>query len=409
MKGPLVSVTPQPTSTSTGSPPSGEYLPWDNQEFLLNPYPRFARVQEETPVYLDPSGAYVVMRYDDIVEFGRHPAMSVEPGWDQAGAWAMARDTIIGRDTPDHTRLRRQTNRWFAPKLVREWVSTTAEATAEVLDEFEGEIVDGFHQLAAIPTHRTMCRVLQVPEHSVDPVKEAMARSMPMLRVRPMPGDHEKADASFDYIGSRVDGFLEAERAEPSEGLINALLSASDRGEISSTEMRATIVMFYGLGHMDIGYTIASGLHAFAQLPEVYEAFRTQVDARDDIVNEIIRMNPAGWTFYRTNTEPVTIRGFEIPANSKIRFMIGAANRDSNVFENPHVFDFTRPPEHSRNLSFGVGTHTCAGQALARAEARTIFEVLAARYRAIELAGEVVMLNTDFSRHFKQLPLRLIP
>jgi cytochrome P450 len=171
-----------------------EYLPWDDPEFERDPYRWYARAQAEVPVLHDDSGAYVVSRYDDVMEFGKHPAMSVEPGWDKAGPWAIARQTVIGRDVPDHTRLRRQTNRWFTPKMVKEWVTTTAAVTAELLDGMDGDTLDGWHDLSVIPTHRTMCRVLQFADDDAAGVMAEMAATMPMLAARPRPGTLEMAD-----------------------------------------------------------------------------------------------------------------------------------------------------------------------------------------------------------------------
>jgi len=82
----------------------------------------------------------------------------------RAGQWAVASQTVIGRDVPDHTRLRRQTNKWFTPKIVKEWATTTAAVTAEILDRMNGDTLDGWHDLSVLPTHRTMCRVLQFPD-----------------------------------------------------------------------------------------------------------------------------------------------------------------------------------------------------------------------------------------------------
>lgn len=397
------------TEPATSPAPEGELLPWDDADFLLNPYPKFEQVQDEAPVFLDPSGTYVVTRYDDVLEFGKHPAMSVEPGWDQAGPWALARETIIGRDEPDHTRLRRHTTRWFTPKLVKEWVTTTAQVTGEILDNLDGDLVDGWHQLSAIPTHRTMCRVLQLPDDDVESIKVAMEQSMPMLRVHPRPGEVEMAEAAFDFLVERVEGYLAQKLEKPGDGLADSLLSAWGRGDLSRQEMLATIAMFYGLGHMDVGYSVASGLHQFALHPEVFDAFRKDANVRDQIVNEVIRLDAPELSFYRTTTEALVIRGVAIPAGSTIRFMIAAANRDPRVFDRPHDFDYLRPVDQSRNLSFGLGPHTCAGQVISRAEIRTIFEVVASRYRRLELAGDVVMDNSDFSRHYKKLPLRLAP
>ncbi|MEZ2388148.1 cytochrome P450 [bacterium RCC_150] len=384
-----------------------EYYPWDNPEFERDPSPWYARAQAEVPVLLDDTGSYVVSRYDDVMEFGPMPCMSVEPGWDAAGPWSVASSTIIGRDAPDHTRLRRQTTKWFAPKAVREWVATTGAVTHEILDEMQGDTLDGWLDLAVMPTHRTMCRVLQVGDDEAIEVMAEMTGTMPMLSARPRPGTRQTAAEGFDKLGRRVDAMIEARSTSPEGGLMDALMDAAREGTISTQEMRATALMLYSLGHMDVGYLVAAGLRVFAELPDVHAAFRENEEYRDAIINEVVRFDPPELSFYRTSLEDVTIRGVQIPAGSRIRFMTGAANRDPRFFENPHLFNFRRPQDHSRNLSFGLGPHTCAGQGYARSQARTIFEAVASRFKFIELAGPFETDNTDFSRHFTKLPLRL--
>lgn len=395
-------------SPGGGQLPVGEYFPWDDPEFERDPYPWFARALAEVPVVQDEGGAFVVSRYDDIMAFGNHPAMSVEPGWGQAGAWSVARETVIGRDKPDHTRLRRQTNRWFSPKGVVGWMEKTRSVTEEVLDGLNDGTLDGFRDLALIVTHRTMAHILQVPDGGAEEVMRHMASTMPMLAARPRPGTREDAVVGFAKLGERIDALVDAKRKSPGDGLADALLEAHHNGEISEAERRATTLLLYSLGHMDVGYGIASGLNFFAELPEVFDEYRAEPELRDAIINEVIRYDPPELSFYRTPLEDVTIRGVEIPAGSSIRFVLAAANRDPDAFDNPHTFDHRRSQTRSQMLSFGMGVHGCLGQRLARSEARVIFDTMAERYRRLELLEPVEMDNTDFSRHFTKLRLRLV-
>ena len=48
--------------------------------------------------------------------------------------------------------------------------------------------------------------------------------------------------------------------------------------------------------------------------------------------------------------------------------ILGAANRDPDVFPDPGRIDFDR--ENLKHMSFGHGVHFCLGAALARLEAR---------------------------------------
>ena len=77
------------------------------------------------------------------------------------------------------------------------------------------------------------------------------------------------------------------------------------------------------------------------------------------------------------------------------------------MFENANEFDYNRPPDASRNLTFGLGTHACAGQLLARAETSAILGLVADRYSSVELAGGPVEVRTDRLVAFDKLPVRL--
>jgi cytochrome P450 len=90
-----------------------------------------------------------------------------------------------------------------------------------------------------------------------------------------------------------------------------------------------------------------------------------------------------------------------------VKFPIGAANRDPSVFERPNDFDYQRPPEASRNLTFGLGTHACAGQLLARAETSVILGLIAERYTKVQLLEDPTEVRTDRLVAFDKLPVLL--
>jgi cholest-4-en-3-one 26-monooxygenase len=65
------------------------------------------------------------------------------------------------------------------------------------------------------------------------------------------------------------------------------------------------------------------------------------------------------------------LHGQAISAGDEVLLMYGAANRDSDVFEDPDRFDVTR--SHNHHVAFGFGTHFCLGANLARLEIRVLF------------------------------------
>ena len=83
----------------------------------------------------------------------------------------------------------------------------------------------------------------------------------------------------------------------------------------------------------------------------------------------------------------------------------GAANRDPEVFENPEIFDITRKP--NPHLAFGIGTHFCMGNHIARLEMRVTLEEFLRRYPSTSLAGPPQRQDSNFISGIKRLPLNL--
>ena len=83
-----------------------------------------------------------------------------------------------------------------------------------------------------------------------------------------------------------------------------------------------------------------------------------------------------------------------------------AANRDAEVFENPHVLDFSRKKDE--HLAFGRGgPHYCIGTHLARLEIRVLYEQLFPRLKSIEQTGPERRLVSNFTNGLKHFPVRI--
>jgi cytochrome P450 len=99
------------------------------------------------------------------------------------------------------------------------------------------------------------------------------------------------------------------------------------------------------------------------------------------------------------------VRGQDIRAGEKLAMIYTSANRDEDVFADPHRFDVHRNP--NPHLSFGIAEHFCLGVHLARLEGRVFFEELLDAFPVIELAGEARRTRSNLNNALKALPLRL--
>ena len=85
--------------------------------------------------------------------------------------------------------------------------------------------------------------------------------------------------------------------------------------------------------------------------------------------------------------------------------LIGAANRDPEVFENPGRLDVGR--SEGSHVSFGRGIHHCLGAPLARLEGRIALEMLLDRFSQMRLLDDRPRFHRAIVlRGLQSLPLR---
>ena len=137
---------------------------------------------------------------------------------------------------------------------------------------------------------------------------------------------------------------------------------------LSDTEMIANllIVLFGGIETTES--MIGNALWAVLSHPAIARTVVADPAKIDTVIEESMRWDPAVQSCTRFTTEPVEIRGVQIPANETVQCMLGAANRDPDHFPDPDRFDPGRA-NAGDHLAFGAGRHFCLGASLARIEA----------------------------------------
>jgi cytochrome P450 len=122
-----------------------------------------------------------------------------------------------------------------------------------------------------------------------------------------------------------------------------------------------------------------------------------------DWVEETLRFDPSSQMVARLVREPLTVAGVTIDPGERLVLLIGSANRDEAVFDDPGRYDLDR--DSSKHVSFGSGRHFCMGAPLARLEARVALEELVRRVKryGIEESG-LVRVHSINVRGFASLP-----
>jgi cytochrome P450 len=387
--------------------PAVDLLPFRDPDYRADPTPYYARLREEAPVYRHPAGIYVVSRYEDVARLIRNPTLSVRRL--DFGVAEPLHDTMLGQDAPDHTRLRRITNRWFTPKAVEGWAQVMQASVDAVLDDVtEGDgTLDAVNDLALRATFETICHIF-----GVEPARMLEIQKWTYdIGVSLGPGSNEDdwrvTGQAFELYEEHIRALLTHKRDHPGNGLIDTFLAEQDAGNMTESEVIWTILLFFAVGHLDIKHLIVQGIRQLAEHPECVGIYRDRPEARPGFINEVLRIETPEQMVSRLTTQETVIGDTTVPAGEVLVLLIGSANRDPEVFPDPDRFDLTRPGAAGQHLAFGSGQHGCAGQVLARAEADVVFTTLVNRFRTIELAGEPSFTHTEFLRSIAHLPIRL--
>ena len=130
---------------------------------------------------------------------------------------------------------------------------------------------------------------------------------------------------------------------------------------------------------------IGNGILALLTHPAQLERLREEPGDIDAAVEEMLRFDSPVQCDFRVAVEHCEIGEVPIQPGNSLILLIGAANRDPEVFERADEFDIGR--RGTRHLAFGEGIHHCIGAQLARLQARTAIGMLLERFTSMRTLG----------------------
>lgn len=189
-------------------------------------------------------------------------------------------------------------------------------------------------------------------------------------------------------VDAYIDGLLAARRARPEPDLLSGLIAAEEAGDLlSDAELRSMIITLMAAGHHTTVRQIGAAMAVFMAHPAQWQALREDPSLVHKAAEEVARFSPTiVLGVPRIAKTEVVLRERTIAAGSCVMSVIGAANRDPRVFEEPDTFDIR--VSRRTSLTYGGGIHHCLGIALARAEIQEALLALSRRLAAPEPVGE---------------------
>jgi cytochrome P450 len=383
-------------------------------------YPVYERLQRERPVYYyEPLDMWVLSKYDDVRHVSRTPntfsstrgltlneirlarsgaGKSLERFFDPAG------ELVITLDPPRHRQLKQTMTPAFNPRAVRSLEPQITALSNQLLDQIQaGEPIDFVATTARKLPVLVAAAVLGVPDADPDQIQVWVDALEALTRVETV-AELEAAAANFKPMDEFFRAHLAQRRKQPGDDLMSVLLATRLEGEpLTEPQMLSHLMTLMSNG----GTTrllLASLVWLFAAHPEDLARVVAEPGLQASAIEEALRLCPPARGFARTVVDDAVLRGVTMRAGQHVYMLYDAANRDAEIFADPHAFDVARHQERM-HVSFGYGTHTCLGAALIRVEVGIFVRELLRRFTRIELAGEPVRQQHVQLNGWQRLPV----
>jgi len=394
--------------------------------FTDDPYPQYATLRSGAPAGRHPLGFWLLTRYEDVSGLLR-AGMSVEDRSitdrdlielrEQMYGEEAARPrgiSMLDRDPPDHTRLRRLVSKAFTPRAVEALRPRIAGLVDEMLDAAErqghGARVDLVDALAFPLPFAVIAEMLGTPPADHERIRQlsgTIVRSLEPVNDPAMIAAIAAADAELTQIAAEM---IPWKRANPAGDLLTALISAEDDGDVlDDDELIAQTLLLYIAGHETTVNLIAGGTLALLRYPDQLALLREDPGLIASAVEELLRYDSPVQATRRVTLEPATFSGVTIPAGAFVMALLGSANRDESYW-GPDAAELRLDRENARqHVSFGAGPHHCLGASLARLETSIALARLTTRFPGLALDGEVTWNGRINLRGPAHLPVSLSP
>ncbi len=318
--------------------------------------------------------------------------------------------SMLSVEGAQHTRYRKLVSSVFTTRAVatlRERVQDTANTLLDELGDQPGTVDIVERYCGRLPV-TVIGDILGVPEADRPRVLEFGERGAASLDIGLTWPQYRETTTAVQAFNVWLLTHLRGLSANPGDDLMSQIIKASQASEdpLTEQELVATAGLVLAAGFETTVNLLGSGIRLLLQHPEHLETLAQRPELWPTAVEEILRLESPVQLTARTAARDTDLAGRRILAGQGVLVYIAGANRDPNVFTDPHRFDIERA-NAGRHLSFSGGRHFCVGAALARAEGevglRTFFE----RYPDARLAGPGVRRDTRVLRGWSSLPIAL--
>jgi cytochrome P450 len=379
-------------------------------EVLTDPYGHYRALRDLGPVvWLEAHGMYAIPRYAearaaliDAATFCSGQGVAMNDVMNGIGAGR----SVLMTDGELHDNGRRILARNITPRRL----TAVDEQARALAGELLGQLVergsfDAVADLARALPLKVVPDLVGWPEEGREHLLEWASATFNLLG--PMNERTKQAVPAARAMFAFADELAAKENLVP--GSVGAsVIEAAATGELEPERVSPLLVGYLAPSLDTTISAIGSAVWLLATHPEQWAALRADPSLVPNAFNETLRLESPIRSFSRVTTASVDVGSVSIPAGARVVILYAAANRDERCFDRPDEFDVSRP-NAGEHLGFGLGTHSCPGQGLAKIEAHALLKALADRVQSITLAGEPKRALNNLINAWGTLPVRVQP
>lgn len=397
---------------------SGPFDPYD-YNFHEDPYPTYARLRAEAPVYHNAGKDFWAFAKHEDVRNALRDAGRLSNSWgvslDPAayGPDAHKSMSFLALDDPKHMRIRKLVSKGFTPKRIGELGERISELTHQHWDRcLEMGEFDYVTEFAGLLPMDVVSELLDVPVPD-----RAHLRAQSDLLIH-------REEGVFDVPEAAVYAYLELtryyrellveRRKKPGADLVSALLAAEilddetgEKTRLTEDEIIGFMVLMIVAGNETTTKLLANAVYWGWRFPDQLAIPMNDPDAVGQWTEETLRYDNSTQIVLRRVIEDVDYGGYTIPAGGRVLLLLGSANRDDDVFDNADKYEIGR--DSSQTLtSFGLGTHFCLGAHLARLESNVALGQIVKSINQIDIdIDNAIRVHSVNVRGFASLPMKV--
>ncbi|MEC2070941.1 cytochrome P450 [Alkalihalophilus marmarensis] len=342
-------------------------------DLFKDPYGLYERLRQRGPIYkgsILKQPGWFVTGYKETAHILKDPSFFTRiPLPDSTEKYSRLKQIqskmMLYMNKEDHRKLRLLVNKGFTPKQIAGFRPLIEEVVDFLLDELiakeEFDVVSDF----AFPlTSLVIATILGVPEEDREPFRDWAALLLQSIDFSRSHKTLEASDQLAEELSEYFSSLISKKRAEPGDDLISTLIKENDCTE---DELISTFILLVIAGHETTVNLISNTIYTFLKYPEQWKVLKENPTLAGSAIEEVLRFESPTQLTARVAMKDTEVAGKHITCGEQLYLMLGAANRDPDVFDEPDEFLIIR--KQVPHLSFGLGAHFCLGSTLARLEA----------------------------------------